>query len=80
MLPPQILQPTIRGLMVLHEVELNETHHLIFGLKGSHPCSTLNCPSHTPTDPGALEAYQKVFNHIVGPSVWDKSAAGSRVL
>jgi hypothetical protein len=25
--------------MALRETELNETHYLIFGPKGSHPCS-----------------------------------------
>ena len=70
-LSPQIIQPAIRGLMALREVELNETHRLIFGPKGSHPCSTSNCPSRTPTGPGALEAYQKVFNHIVGSSQFE---------
>ena len=62
---PEILQPAIRGLMALREVELNETHRLIFGSKGPHPCSTSNCPSRIPTGPAALEAYQKVFDHIV---------------
>ena len=68
MLSPQILQPAIRGLMKLREVELNETHRLVFGPKGSHPCATPNCPSRNPTGAGALEAYQKVFDHIVGSS------------
>jgi hypothetical protein len=67
-LPPEILQSAIRGLMELHDVELNETHRLIFGPKGSHPCSVSHCPSRTPTGPAALEAYQKVFDRIVGPS------------
>ena len=65
-LPPEILQVAIRGLMTLREVELNETHRLVFGLKGSHPCSVSNCPSRSPTSPAALEAYQKVFDHLVG--------------
>jgi hypothetical protein len=64
-LSPEILQSAIGGLMALREVELNQSHRLIFG---SHPCSALNCPSRTPTDPGTLEAYQKVFDHIVGSS------------
>ena len=38
-LSPEILQVAIRGLMALREVELNETHHLIFGQRGSRPCS-----------------------------------------
>ena len=67
-LPPEILQSAFRGLMALREVELNETHRLIFGPTGSHPCSVSSCPSRTPTGPAALEAYQKVFDHIVGSS------------
>ena len=55
-LSPDILRSAIEGLMALREVEYNETHHLIFGSKGTHPCST-------PAD-----AYQKVFDRIVGPS------------
>jgi hypothetical protein len=75
MLSPEILQSAIEGFVALREVELNETHRLIFGPKGSHPCSTSNCLSRTPTGPGALEAYQKVFDHIVGPF-----QSGTRVL
>jgi len=60
-----VLQSAIGGLMALREAELNGTHRLIFG---SPPCSDMGCPSNIPTDPVALEAYQKVFNDIVGPS------------
>ena len=67
-LSPDILRFAMEGLMALREVELNETHRLVFGPKGSHPCSTSNCPLHTPSGPGASEACQKVFDHIVGPS------------
>ena len=67
-LSPETLQIATRGLMKLREVELSEAHRLIFGPNRSHHCSTLNCPSRTPTDTGALEAYQKVFDHIVGSS------------
>ena len=67
-LSPEILQFAIMGLMTLHEVELNQTHHFIFGLRDFYPCSTPNCPSHAPTDPAASEAYWKVFNYIVGCS------------
>ena len=65
-LSPEILQPAVRGLMALREVELNGTHRLIFGPKGPHPCSAPNCPSLTPTVPATLEAYQKAFDHVVG--------------
>ena len=67
-LSPEILQVAIGGLMTLREVELNETGRLISGPKGTYPCSVSDCPSRTPTGPAALEAYKKVFDHIVGPS------------
>jgi hypothetical protein len=67
-LSPKILQSVIGGLMALREVEFNETHRLIFGPKGSGTCSTPTCLSRTPSGPGTLEAYKKVFDHIVGPS------------
>ena len=74
-LPPKILQSAFRGLMALHEVELIETHRLIFEPTGSHPCSASNCPSRTPRGPAALGAYQKVFDRIVG-----SSQSGTKVL
>ena len=67
-LSPDTLHAAMRGLMTLREVELNETHRLIFGPKDS-PCSPASsCPSRTPTGPAALEAYQKVFDRIVSSS------------
>ena len=74
-LSTKTLQSAIRGLMALRQVELNETHRLIFGPRGPQPCSPLDCPSRTPIGAAALEAYQKVFNHIVG-----SSQLGTRVL
>ena len=67
-LPPEVIQSAIGGLMRLRELELNETHDLIFEPNGSRPCSTPNCPSRTPTGPTALAAYHKVFDRIVGSS------------
>jgi hypothetical protein len=67
-LSPDILQSAIRGLMALREIELNETHRLVFEPKGSRPCSISNCPSCAPAGPGVLESYRKVHDHIVGPS------------
>ena len=64
-LPPDILRSATAGLMRLREVELNETHDLIFELNGSRPCSTSNCPSRTPTGPAASVAYHKVFDRVV---------------
>ena len=63
-LPPGVIRSAIRGLMALREVELNGTHRLIFGPKGT--CSASNCPSRAPVGPAALEAYQTVFDHVVG--------------
>jgi len=74
-LPPDVLRSAIEGLMVLREVELNETHDLILGQKGSHPCSVPNCPSRIPTGLAAVESYRKVFNHVVG-----SPRSGTRVL
>jgi len=54
--------------VALREVEFNDTHRLIFGPRGTHPCSTSNCPSRAPTGPAALEAYQTVFDRVVGSS------------
>ena len=67
-LSPEILQSVIRGLIKLREMERDETHRLIFGSKVIHPCPAPNCPSYTPTGALALQAYQKVFDHIVGSS------------
>ena len=67
-LPPDTLQSVIGGLMVLREVELNETHRLVFEPKGSRPCSTSNCLSRTPTGPETLESYRRVFDHIISSS------------
>ena len=67
-LSPGTLRSAVRGLMTLREAELNETHRLVFGPQSSHPHSVPNCPSRAPADPATLEAYQKVFNRVVGSS------------
>jgi len=74
-LPPDILQSASEGLMELREVELNETHNLIFGPKGSHPCSPSSCPSSTQTGPAGSATCRDVFKHIVG-----SSRSGTKVL
>ena len=75
-LPPEVLQSSIEGLMALREMEREGIHRLIFERDGFGPCSTQNCLSHTPTTPTALEAYKKVFDHIVAGS----SQRGTKVL
>jgi len=67
-LPLEILQSAMGGLMRLRELELNETHDLIFEQNGSHPCSASNCSSRAPTGPAALAAYHQVFDRMVGSS------------
>ena len=64
----EILRSAIGGLMAIREVELNETHRLVFCPKRSYPCSESKCLSNTLTGPAVLEAYQSVFDHIVGSS------------
>ena len=67
-LSPEVLQSAIRGLIKLRETERDETYRLIFGPKNSHPCSTQNCPSYAPASTLTSQAYQKIFDHIVGSS------------
>ena len=55
--------------MALCEVEPNEAHRLIFGLKGPRSCPTLGCPLRTPTGPATLEACRTASDHIVGSSL-----------
>ena len=74
-LPPDTLQATIQGLFTLREMELKETHRLIFGSKGSRFCSRPNCPSRNATGPGISEAHQKVVDQIV-----DSIHSGTKVL
>ena len=67
-LSPDILQSAMKGLMALRELELSETHRLIFEPETPPLCSTSKCPSRTRTGSVALDAYRKVFDHVVGSS------------
>ena len=67
-LRPEILRSVATGLMALREMELNETHRLLFGPNDSRPCSAPGCTLRARNGPAALEACQKVFDHIVGSS------------
>ena len=44
-LSPRILQVAVKGLIALRELELEEAHRLVYGLRGSHPCSSPGCTS-----------------------------------
>ena len=67
-LSPEVLQSAIGGLMAIREVELNESHRLVFGPKGDKACSESRCPSNTLTCLSASATHQRVFDHVVGPS------------
>jgi hypothetical protein len=76
-LAPEILQIAIKGLLTLREMELKETHRLIFGSTGSRSCSRSNssCISHKATGPGISEAHQKIADRIT-----DSAHSGTRLL
>jgi len=67
-LPPEVLQSAIKGLMALREVELDETHRLLFHPKSTRTCSASGCPLRTPTSPATLDTCKPVFDRIVGSS------------
>ena len=74
-LSPEILQVAIKGLIVLRDMELKETHRLIFGSEGSRSCSRPNCPSRNQTGPGVSEARREVVDRIV-----DSVHSGTKLL
>ena len=74
-LSPEILQVAIKGLMALREMELKETHLLIFGSKVPRSCSLSDCPSRNTTGPRVSEAHQKLADRIV-----DSAHSGTRLL
>jgi hypothetical protein len=75
MLAPEILQVAIKGLLALREMELKETHRLIFGSNGSRSCSRLSCPSPNRTGPRISEAHQKIADRIT-----DSARSGTNLL
>lgn len=75
MLSAEILPTAIGGLMALREMELKETHRLIFGSAISHPCSSSECPSRKSAAPRGTDAHQMVVDQIT-----NRSQFGTRVL
>jgi len=77
----QTLRSAIRGLIKLREMELKETHRIVFTIKdASNPvgCSSTDCPSRHPKGPMGAEiigAYQQTFDRITGSAV-----GGTRIL
>ena len=74
-LSPEILQSAIRGFVTLREMELKETHRLIFGSGTPRRCSSLECPSLRVGGPRASEAHQKIIDQVT-----DSSQPGTKVL
>ena len=74
-LTPGILQVAIKGLFALRELELKETHYLVFGSKSSRSCTRPTCPSRSVTGPGLSEARKKVADRIV-----DSARSGTKIL
>jgi len=74
-LSPEILQSATRGFITLREMELKETHRLIFGSGTPHRCSSLKCPSLKKAGPRVSEAHQKIVDQIT-----DSSQPGTKVL
>jgi len=74
-LPPEIIRVASKGLFALRDMEVKETHRLIFGPRGSHPCSSSNCPSRSTVGLGVSEAHQKIADGIT-----DSSGSGTRIL
>ena len=74
-LAPEILQSAIRGFVRLREMELKETHRLIFGSETPRRCSSSKCPSLRVGGPRASEAHQKIVDQVT-----DSSQPGTKVL
>ena len=68
----QTLISAIRGLTTLREMELEETHRIVFTIKDASNrvgCSSTDCPSQRPGGPldaGLIGAYQRTFNWTTG--------------
>jgi len=73
-LAPDILRAATKGLLALREMELRETHRLIFGSEIPRPCPWSGCPSRT-TAETSVPAWQKVVDRIA-----DSAHSGTKIL
>jgi len=71
----EILGVATKGLFMLREMELRETHRLILGSKVPRQCSELDCPLSGAAGPEVLEAQQEVVDRIV-----DSASSGTNLL
>ena len=68
----QTLRCAIRGLIALREMELKETHRIVFAMKDASnrvDCGSMGCPSRPPKGPIGAEnvrPYQRTFDRITG--------------
>ena len=72
----QTLRCAIRGLIALREMELKETHRIVFKVKDAPNrvgCSSTDCPSRGSR--GLSDEHQRTFDRITGSAV-----GGTRVL
>ena len=72
----QMLRSAIRGLIALREMELKETHRIVFTIKDASNgvgCSSTDCPSRS--SKRLSDEHQRTFDRITGPAV-----GGTRIL
>ena len=75
------LRSAMRGLMALREMELEETHRILFTIKDNSNrvgCSSTDCPSQRPGGPldaGLIGAYQRTLDRTTG-----SADGGTRIL
>jgi len=78
MLSGQTLRCAISGLIALREMELRETHRIIFASSNRVGCSSTDCPSRHSggrLDAEIIGAHQRTFDQITGSGV-----GGTRIL
>ena len=74
----QTLRSAMRGLMVLREMELMETHRIVFTASNRISCPSTDCPSRRyggRLDAEVIRAHQRVFDRITRSTV-----GGTRIL
>ena len=70
----QTLRSAMRGLMALREMELKETHRIVFAASNRVGCSSTDCPSRS-LGTEITGAHQRTFDRITG-----SAAGGTRIL
>ena len=78
-LSDQTLRSAMRGLMALREMELKETHRIVFTASNRVGCPSTDCPSQHSgrrLDAEVIEVHQRVFDQITTGS----AVGGTRIL